>query len=35
LPFNFPPLVDFCCSSDGITVLGIMFGSISFISYFL
>jgi len=33
LPFNFPPLVDFCCPSDGITVLGIMFGSISFISY--
>jgi hypothetical protein len=35
LPFNFPPLVDFCCPSDGITVLGIMFGSTSFISYFL
>jgi hypothetical protein len=35
LPFNFPPFVDFCCPSDGITILGIMFGSTSFISYFL
>jgi hypothetical protein len=30
LPFNFPLLLDFCCPSDGI-----MFGSTSFISYFL
>jgi len=31
----FFPLIDFCCLLDDIKVLGVLFGSISFISFFV
>jgi hypothetical protein len=35
LPLGFVPLIEFYCPPGGITILGVLFGSISFIFSFL
>jgi hypothetical protein len=35
LPPRFVPLVEFCCLPDGIRILGVPFGFVSFAFFFL